>query len=65
MNKQDFAQLLEMHDWYYERSEDPLGSEDHLEVSHRRTKHREGDLQGFEQNHSRLCSNHKSVNAHP
>ncbi len=23
MNKQDFAQLLEMHDWYYERSEDP------------------------------------------
>lgn len=23
MNKQDFAQLLEMHDWYYQRSEDP------------------------------------------
>lgn len=23
MNKQDFAQLLEMHDWYYDRSEDP------------------------------------------
>ena len=23
MNKQDFAQLLEMHDWYYERTEDP------------------------------------------
>jgi len=23
MNKQDFAQLLEMHDWHYERSEDP------------------------------------------
>jgi hypothetical protein len=23
MNKQDFAQLLEMHDWHYGRSEDP------------------------------------------